>query len=115
MKEAGLGDIYLNFLRLKEKLQKEGLFDEDKKLKVPESPEKNRRYHLADRRRSSGYSLDDQQALSFRHRLSLPVARPGRGSAAVVNRRLGTGEPRRHRRRDHHRSRRRQFRRFIMF
>ena len=40
MKEAGLGDIYLNFLRLKEKLQKEGLFDEDKKLKVPESPEK---------------------------------------------------------------------------
>jgi exodeoxyribonuclease VII large subunit len=40
MKEAGLGDIYLNFLRLKEKLQKEGLFDEERKLKVPEAPEK---------------------------------------------------------------------------
>ena len=36
MVEAGLGEQYLNFLKLKEKLQKEGLFDESKKLSIPE-------------------------------------------------------------------------------
>lgn len=36
MQELGRGEIYLNFLRLKEKLQKEGLFDEEKKLPLPE-------------------------------------------------------------------------------
>ncbi|HHZ12221.1 MAG TPA: exodeoxyribonuclease VII large subunit, partial [Acholeplasmataceae bacterium] len=36
MQEIGRGEIYLNFLRLKEKLQKEGLFDEEKKLPLPE-------------------------------------------------------------------------------
>lgn len=40
MEDAGLGDIYLNFLRLKEKLQKEGLFAEEPKLKIPEFPER---------------------------------------------------------------------------
>ncbi len=35
MRQAGLGESYLNFLRLKEKLQKEGLFDQDKKLPIP--------------------------------------------------------------------------------
>ena len=35
MQELGRGEIYLNFLRLKEKLQKEGLFDEEKKLHFP--------------------------------------------------------------------------------
>ena len=38
MEDAGLGDIYLNFLRLKERLKQEGLFDEARKLKVPVSP-----------------------------------------------------------------------------
>lgn len=36
MQEIGRGEIYLNFLRLKEKLQKEGLFDEENKLPLPE-------------------------------------------------------------------------------
>jgi exodeoxyribonuclease VII large subunit len=36
MQEVGLGELYLNFLRLKEKLQKEGLFSEEKKLPLPE-------------------------------------------------------------------------------
>ena len=36
MDEAGLGDIYLNFLRLRDKLSKEGLFDEEKKLNIPD-------------------------------------------------------------------------------
>ncbi len=40
MKQAGLGESYLNFLRLKEKLQKEGLFDQDKKLPIPEYTER---------------------------------------------------------------------------
>lgn len=39
MKEIGRGEIYLNFLRLKEKLQKEGLFSEEKKLPLPQFPE----------------------------------------------------------------------------
>jgi len=34
MEEKGLGEAYLNFQRLKEKLLKEGLFDEDKKLPI---------------------------------------------------------------------------------
>lgn len=38
MNEVGLGEYYLNFLKLKEKLQKEGLFDEEKKLPLPEFP-----------------------------------------------------------------------------
>lgn len=40
MEQAGLGDLYQEFLDLKEKLAKEGLFDEDRKLKIPEYPEK---------------------------------------------------------------------------
>ena len=40
MQETGLGDIYLRFLKLKEKLSKEGLFDSDKKLPIPEKIEK---------------------------------------------------------------------------
>ncbi|NLD25953.1 MAG: exodeoxyribonuclease VII large subunit, partial [Acholeplasmataceae bacterium] len=39
MDEIGLGELYLNFLRLKEKLQKEGLFAEEKKLPLPEFPD----------------------------------------------------------------------------
>ncbi|MGD9887343.1 MAG: exodeoxyribonuclease VII large subunit [Bacilli bacterium] len=35
MRQAGLGELYLNFLRLKEKLQKEGLFDQEHKLPIP--------------------------------------------------------------------------------
>jgi exodeoxyribonuclease VII large subunit len=38
MNELGLGESYLNFLRLKEKLQKEGLFSEEHKLPLPEFP-----------------------------------------------------------------------------
>lgn len=40
MAQAGIGLLYQEFLDLKEKLQKEGLFDESKKLKLPEFPEK---------------------------------------------------------------------------
>lgn len=40
MAQAGIGLLYQEFLDLKEKLQKEGLFDESKKLKLPEYPEK---------------------------------------------------------------------------
>lgn len=40
MDQAGVGDLYQEFLDLKEKLSKEGLFDEDKKLPIPEYPEK---------------------------------------------------------------------------
>lgn len=40
MAQAGIGLLYQEFLDLKEKLQKEGLFDENKKLKLPEFPEK---------------------------------------------------------------------------
>ena len=36
MAEVGLGEAYLNFLKLKEKLSKEGLFDEKYKLDIPE-------------------------------------------------------------------------------
>ena len=40
MIEEGVGILYQQFLDLKEKLFKEGLFDEDKKLPIPEYPEK---------------------------------------------------------------------------
>lgn len=40
MAQAGIGLLYQEFLELKEKLQKEGLFDETKKLKIPEYPER---------------------------------------------------------------------------
>lgn len=40
MAETGIGLLYQEFLDLKEKLAKEGLFDESKKLKLPEYPEK---------------------------------------------------------------------------
>lgn len=38
MVEVGVGLLYQQYLNLKEKLQKEGLFDVDKKLKLPEFP-----------------------------------------------------------------------------
>lgn len=36
LEDAGLGDLYLEFLKLKEKLDKEGLFSEETKKKIPE-------------------------------------------------------------------------------
>lgn len=40
MLEDGLGSLYVAFLNLKEKLQKEGLFDESHKKKIPKIPNK---------------------------------------------------------------------------
>ncbi len=40
MAEAGIGLLYQEYLDLKDKLQKEGLFDQDKKLPLPIYPEK---------------------------------------------------------------------------
>lgn len=40
MIQEGVGILYQQYLDLKEKLFKEGLFDEDKKLPIPEYPEK---------------------------------------------------------------------------
>lgn len=40
MEEVGLGELYLEFERNKEKLFKEGLFDENKKKKIPEFPKR---------------------------------------------------------------------------
>ncbi len=40
MEDIGLGEAYLNFIRLKEKLETEGLFDIDKKLPIPKMSEK---------------------------------------------------------------------------
>lgn len=40
MAQAGIGLLYQQFLDLKDKLQKEGLFDENRKLPIPEYPEK---------------------------------------------------------------------------
>ena len=37
--EDGLGDLYLAYNKLKEKLEKEGLFDESHKKKIPFMPE----------------------------------------------------------------------------
>lgn len=39
MEVEGLGNLYQQYLDLKEKLQKEGLFDDARKLKLPEYPE----------------------------------------------------------------------------
>jgi exodeoxyribonuclease VII large subunit len=39
MEEDGLGDLYLAYEKLKEKLGKEGLFDEEHKKKIPFMPE----------------------------------------------------------------------------
>lgn len=40
MEQVGLGEAYLNFIQLKEKLLKEGLFDEEKKLPIKKFNEK---------------------------------------------------------------------------
>ena len=40
MQPAGLGDFQLRFLQLKEKLTKEGLFDDENKKELPEFPER---------------------------------------------------------------------------
>ncbi len=40
MQEDGFGNLYLTFERLKEKLQKEGLFREDHKKRIPKIPQK---------------------------------------------------------------------------
>lgn len=40
MEQEGLGLIYQQFLELKDKLSKEGLFDETRKLPIPEYPER---------------------------------------------------------------------------
>ncbi len=40
MEEAGLGELYKRFMQLKEKLEKEGLFDEKYKKKIPFMPTK---------------------------------------------------------------------------
>jgi exodeoxyribonuclease VII large subunit len=40
MEQTGLGNAYLEFLQLKEKLSKEGLFDADKKLPLPRMSER---------------------------------------------------------------------------
>ncbi len=40
MEEFGKGDLYVQFEKLKEKLSKEGLFDEDKKKKICRFPQK---------------------------------------------------------------------------
>ncbi len=40
MVEAGIGLLYQQYLELKDKLEKEGLFDENKKLVLPEYPER---------------------------------------------------------------------------
>lgn len=39
IEEDGLGDLYLAYEKLKEKLEKEGLFDESHKKKIPFMPE----------------------------------------------------------------------------
>ncbi|MEO0288389.1 MAG: exodeoxyribonuclease VII large subunit [candidate division WOR-3 bacterium] len=38
MKISGVGELYEKFLKLKEKLEKEGLFDKEKKKRLPEYP-----------------------------------------------------------------------------
>lgn len=40
MKQEGIGLLYQQFLELKDKLYKEGLFDESRKLPIPEYPER---------------------------------------------------------------------------
>lgn len=40
MEQMGIGDAYLSFQKLKEKLLKEGLFDEEKKLPIPKISKK---------------------------------------------------------------------------
>lgn len=40
MDDVGLGEAYLNFIKLKDKLDAEGLFAQDKKLKLPRMAEK---------------------------------------------------------------------------
>lgn len=38
MEEDGLGDLYTKYQELKEKLEKQGLFDEEHKMKIPQMP-----------------------------------------------------------------------------
>ena len=61
MSQAGLGESYLNFLRLKEKLQKEGLFDQDKKLPIPAFVE-----HIAVITSETGDAINDITSTIFK-------------------------------------------------
>jgi len=40
MEQDGLGNLYIEFEKLKKKLASEGLFDQDKKKKIPKTPER---------------------------------------------------------------------------
>lgn len=54
MQPDGIGALTVAFEQLKEKLQKQGMFDSEKETYFA-VPEKGRRYNLADRRSCSGY------------------------------------------------------------
>ncbi|MGD9604586.1 MAG: exodeoxyribonuclease VII large subunit [Bacilli bacterium] len=67
MRQSGLGESYLNFLRLKEKLQKEGLFDQDKKLPIPSFIE-----HIAVITSENGDAINDITSTIFKR---FPIAK----------------------------------------
>lgn len=69
MQQEGIGILYQQYLDLKDKLQKEGLFDVDKKLPIPDYPEK-----IAVITAPTGEAIHDIIS-TFNRRMALPEIR----------------------------------------
>jgi len=87
MDEDGLGDLYLAYQQLKEKLEKEGLFEENHKKKIPFMPET-----IGVLTASTGAVIRDIINVSTRrnpnvHIRLLPVPVQGEGAAEKIARR----------------------------
>ena len=77
MQSAGAGALYERFLRLRARLEAEGLFDPALKRPLPRAPARDRRRHLA-RRRGAPRRRDDAGApLAARPGRDLSERRPG--------------------------------------
>ena len=83
LEPAGLGALMALVEERKKKLAAEGLFDAARKQLLPFLPERDRRHHLADRRRHPRHFASACRPVS-RHVLVWPVRVQGEGSAEEV-------------------------------
>ena len=89
LEPAGLGALMALLEERKRRLAAEGLFDEARKQLLPFLPGRDRRHHVADRRRDSRHSASARR----------PFSAPGAGLAGQgAGRRLSRGSRCRHRR-----------------
>jgi len=91
MRRAGAGALFEAFLRLKAKLEQEGLFAPERKRALPPYPRSHRHHHLAAGRRPARCPHHPEAALAGRRRAALPDPGAGRRGARRPARRPGPG------------------------